>query len=253
VREERRIARTVDHVLATCTDEVFELARLGARARRISVVPCGVDLAAFGPDGPCAPRDRRPRIVCLGRLVPRKGVDDAVRALALLPAAELVVSGGPPAGGLRADPEARRLRALADALGVGNRVTLTGAVARDRIPALLRSADVVVCAPWYEPFGIVPLEAMACARPVVSSAVGGLVDTVVHERTGLHVPPRDPRALADAVARLLADPALARRLGEAGLRRARARYSWDRVATQTAEVYRRVAGRHPARRRAAAW
>jgi glycosyltransferase involved in cell wall biosynthesis len=103
--------------------------------------------------------------------------------------------------------------------------------------AILRSADAVVCAPWYEPFGIVPLEAMACGVPVVAAAVGGLRDTVLDRKTGLHVPPRDPTAIAAAVAALLTDPGLRRALGAAGEARARTRYSWDRVAAETERAY----------------
>ena len=112
-----------------------------------------------------------------------------------------------------------------------------GPVTRAELPALLRSADVVVCAPWYEPFGIVPLEAMACGRAVVATAVGGLTDTVVDGVTGRHVPPRQPRALATALAELLRSPALIEAYGAAGRDRALSRYSWNRIAAATAEVY----------------
>jgi D-inositol-3-phosphate glycosyltransferase len=122
-------------------------------------------------------------------------------------------------------------------LGVGDRTTMRGRVSRDAVPALLRSADVVVSTPWYEPFGIVPLEAMACGVPVVVSAVGGLVDTVVDGVTGLHVPPRDPAALAAALSALVADPARRDALGAAAARRARRRYGWDRVAAATLAAY----------------
>ena len=91
--------------------------------------------------------------------------------------------------------------------------------------------------PWYEPFGIVPLEAMACGVPVVASAVGGLVDTVVDGVNGVHVPPRRPGLVAAAVAGLLADPERRAALGAAGARRARRRYGWDRIARSTLEVY----------------
>src|SRR4029450_4465421 len=95
-------------------------------------------------------------------------------------------------------------------------------VARSDVPALLRSADLVACVPWYEPFGIVALEAMACGIPVVGSAVGGLLDTVQHGRTGLLVPPRDPRAIAAAAARLVGNPSLRAHMGaEGGARGAR--------------------------------
>ncbi|WP_156671239.1 glycosyltransferase, partial [Mycobacterium sp. E1214] len=137
----------------------------------------------------------------------------------------------------------RRVRRAADdhQLGVGDRVRLLGAVTRDEMPALLRSADVVACTPWYEPFGIVPLEAMACGVPVVATAVGGIRDTVVDDVTGRLVPPKNPEALGAALAGLLADPQRRRAFGAAGRERARARYSWDRVAADTERVYEKVA------------
>jgi glycosyltransferase involved in cell wall biosynthesis len=109
------------------------------------------------------------------------------------------------------------------------------------MPALLRSADLVACVPWYEPFGIVPLEAMACGRPVVATAVGGQIDSVVDGLTGAHVPPRDPDALAAALRSLLDDPERRAALGAAGVKRVRRRYGFDRIAGATARVYARVA------------
>jgi type III pantothenate kinase len=127
--------------------------------------------------------------------------------------------------------------------GVVDRVGLLGRVSRDELPPLLRSLDVVVCAPWYEPFGIVPLEAMACGVPVVASAVGGMIDTVVDGVTGVHIPPRDPERLATALADLLADGPRRARMGAAGVRRARQLYDWDRVAAATLEVYEPLVAR----------
>jgi glycosyltransferase involved in cell wall biosynthesis len=243
---ETRIARSVDQIVATCTDEVFELLRLGADRRRITVVPCGVDLARFTPDGP-AEAARAPRLVAACRLVERKGIGDAVAALAEIPGAELHVAGGPDEAALDADPEARRLRALAREHGVADRLVLRGRVGRDEMPALLRSADLVLCVPWYEPFGIVPLEAMASGVPVVASAVGGQTDSVVHGVTGVHVPPRDPRALAAAVGALLADPERRAELGAAGARRAALRYGFSRIAASTRGVYARLLAQRDAR------
>jgi glycosyltransferase involved in cell wall biosynthesis len=248
---ERDIAARVDRIVATCSDEVFELARMGAPRRQISVVPCGVDLRRFTVEGDAEPREARPyRIVVASRLVERKGIDDVVRALAGVPGAELHVAGGPDAGELDGDPEARRLLALAEALGVGDRLRLRGRIGRDAMPALLRSADVVVCAPWYEPFGMVPLEAMACGIPVVATAVGGQIDSVVHGVTGVHVPPRDPAALAAALRDLLSAPARRVLYGHAGRERAVARFDFDRIAGSTLAVYREVAhaAAHSARR-----
>jgi D-inositol-3-phosphate glycosyltransferase len=242
IRLESALSRDVDHVIATCSDEVFELVRLGARRGSVSVIPCGVDLEHFTADGPSAPRGTRPRVLTLGRLVQRKGVDTVIRALRRVPHAELVVAGGPEPAALAADPEVRRLAAIAEREMVRDRVSFVGGVTRPDVPALLRSADLVACVPWYEPFGMVPLEAMACGVPVVASAVGGLVDTVVDGTTGALVSPRRADALAVTLRGLLADPVRLEGYGLAGSDRARARYSWQRVATDTEAVYRRVRG-----------
>ena len=237
---ERRIAQSCDQVIATCRDEAGELARAGVPSGQISVVPCGVDTSVFTPDGPAAPRNGRPRLLALGRLVERKGVATVIAALARLPDAELVVAGGPDHRDLGTSADYRLLREAARLHGLAERVIFTGSVAQADVPALIRSVDVVVCAPWYEPFGIVPLEAMACGIPVVASAVGGLTDSVVDQQTGRLVPARDPVALASVLSQLLADPAKRAALGAAGVERARRRYSWRRVAAQTEAVYLRL-------------
>ena len=226
--------------IATCSDERTELVRMGADPGRIAIVPCGVDLRHFRPDGWQAPRDRRSRLVAVGRLVPRKGLGTVIAALPALPDVELVIAGGPESARLAAEPEAVRLRDLAARLGVADRLQLFGAVSRADMPGLLRSADLVVAAPWYEPFGIVPLEAMACGVPVVASAVGGFIDTIVDGVTGRLVPPRRPDRLAEVVRELLADPAERARLGAAGAARANARYGWRRIGAETERVYQQV-------------
>jgi D-inositol-3-phosphate glycosyltransferase len=236
---EEMLARDTDWIAATCSDEAFELARLGARRDRVSVVPCGVDSNQFGPRGEHVPG----RLVSVGRLVPRKGFETAIAALRDLPDAELLIAGGPAPDALADDEHARSLREFASSMGVADRVRLLGAVSRTDMPALLGSAAAVVCTPWYEPFGIVPLEAMACGVPVVAAAVGGLTDTVVDGVTGRLVPPRDPDTLAGTLRDLLANPAIRDRLGRAGRQRARKRYSWDRVAAETIRVYERAGAR----------
>jgi glycosyltransferase involved in cell wall biosynthesis len=243
---ERGLCAAVSHVVATCSDEVFELRRLGLARDRVSIVPCGVDTMVFTPRGPVAARTERPRLLVLGRLVERKGQEDAVRALADVPGAELVIVGGPASDELDADPEVRRLRAVAGSVGVADRLVFTGAVARPDVPGWIRSADVVLAVPWYEPFGITPLEAMACGRPVVATAVGGLVDTVADGVTGDLVPPRDPAALGTALAALLADDDRRAGYGVAGVERARSHYRWARVVADTEAVYRQVLAGHPA-------
>jgi len=241
-RMEQAIGRGVNHVVATCSDEVVELLRMGVRRSAMSIISCGVDTANFSLDGPVAPRGTAPRLLCVGRLVERKGIDTAIRALRRIPRAELLVAGGPDKAQLGQDREAQRLLALAAEEGVADRVRLLGRVDRDALPALLRSADVLVTVPTYEPFGIVPLEAMACGVAVVASSVGGLLDTVVDGTTGALVPPGRPDVLADVLRRLLADPVRLQGFGLAGSDRVHARYTWERVAFDTESVYGAVRG-----------
>ncbi|TQJ90910.1 glycosyltransferase [Streptomyces sp. SLBN-31] len=241
---ERQIAHTCERILATCTDEVQELAAMGVSSSRVSVVPCGVDADHFHPgaDTADAPaREQRHRLLACGRLVPRKGYDQAIRALTRIPDTELLIAGGPPSDRLNTEPEARRLLKLAEEQGVADRVRLLGAVEPRRMPALMAGADLVLCTPVYEPFGIVPLEAMACGTPVVATAVGGHRDTVADRRTGRLVPPGDAPAIADAARDLLGHERRRRRFAAAGRERVLARYTWRRVADGAEQVYRQTA------------
>jgi glycosyltransferase involved in cell wall biosynthesis len=178
--------------------------------------------------------------------VPRKGVDTVIQGVAMLRNshgvdAELLVVGGDhdrPHG--RDNPEMARLRALACQLGIGEQVRFTGQKARDELRDYYGAANVFVTTPWYEPFGITPVEAMACARPVVGSEVGGIKSTVLDGATGFLIPSRDPQAVADRLAALHRDPALAARMGDEGLRRAYQHYTWRTVAQQAATIYAAV-------------
>ena len=249
---ERELAREADLVIATCRDEVAELRAAGSPPRRVQVVPCGVDTARFErPGGRELVGPRRPgcrtRLLSVGRLVPRKGVEAAVRALELLPDAELVIAGGPAAHDLDGDHEAVRLQKIAVELGISDRVRLVGRVSPDDLPDLLAGSDALLATPWYEPFGIAVLEAMAAGLPVVASAVGGMLDTVRDGVTGRLVPVDaagrvDPAELAGAVRSVVDDPATARRMGEAGRQVARDRYDWRRVAASTESAYELLLG-----------
>jgi D-inositol-3-phosphate glycosyltransferase len=240
LRIEQRLVTDTDAVIATCSEELRELVELGADPDRVHVVPCGVDLEVFHPSGHCSPRTDRPRLVAVSRMVPRKGLDDAIRALRWLPGVELVIAGGPPAHQLAGDPEYQRLSALAAGIGVTDRVEFKGGLSRLAVASLLRSADAVLCLPWYEPFGIVPLEAMACGVPVIGTAVGGLLDTVVEGATGSLVPPRRPDLVAAAAAELLADRTRRELMGRTAARRVAASYGWPAVARGTLRAYSRV-------------
>jgi D-inositol-3-phosphate glycosyltransferase len=251
IRVEVAVAGATDRIVATATEEVRELALLGVPTSKVSVVPCGVDLEHFTPApttdvSPSIPkRSCRYRLLSVGRLVPRKGYEIMIEALTWLPETEFLIAGGG-SGDATAEPEHDRLVAVAERLGVADRVQLVGQIARADMPALLRSADLVVCSPWYEPFGIVPLEAMACGVPVVASAVGGMLDTVVDGVTGMLVTPRDPVALAEVVGPLLEAPSRRAEFAQAGLDRVHSCYSWDRVAADTAAVYQQTVRRQDA-------
>jgi D-inositol-3-phosphate glycosyltransferase len=240
---ERVLGRQADAVVAQCSDEMEELVNLGVPRERISLVPSGVDADHFTPHGYAMPRGEAGRILCVGRLVERKGYADVIRALPAVPGAECVVVGGPPAGQLDADPVARKLRTLAEAGGVGDRFHLVGGVSRPDLPAWYRSADVLACPAWYEPFGLTPLEAMACGIPVVAYAVGGFTDTVVDGVTGHLVPPRDHHSLATTLRRLLKEPSRRMAYATAAVDRARSCYSWRRTADQLTRLYARLSER----------
>jgi glycosyltransferase involved in cell wall biosynthesis len=236
ISAEQVVARRADRIVATSEEELVELVRRGAPRRAVTVVPTGVDLAAFSADGPAAARGERPRLLTVAGAPPADGVGDVIAAAAAVPAAELLVVGG----------TARD--------GAADRVRVVDAAAGEDLPALLRSADVVVCAPWREALGTLALQAMACGRAVVATAVGGLRDAVVPGVTGLQVPPRDPARLAHALRGMLADRAMPMAYGIAGRDRVESRYGWPRIVEATVAVYRQVldgrgAGRPAARGR----
>jgi D-inositol-3-phosphate glycosyltransferase len=238
VSYERQLGRVVDRIVVQCQDEIRELMLLGVPRSRMTLVPSGVNTDRFRPDGPSEPRSGQPRILSVGRLVERKGFEDLIRAMPSVPRAELVIVGGRPED----EPYAARLREIAARVRVAERVHLAGSVSTEDMPRWYRSADVLAATPWYEPFGLTPLEAMACGVPVVGSAVGGLVDTVVDGVTGDLVPARNSRLLGSALRRLLGDDMRRCSYAAAAVDRAAQSYSWRRVATQLTAVYADLAG-----------
>ena len=258
---ERQLVAEADCIVAECPQDRADLVRLyGADERRMVMVPCGFDPAEFSPMDRSRARlelglDPGEFVVLqLGRMVPRKGVDNVIRSIAHLPpdvpARVLVVGGESEEPDERATPEIGRLRAIARELGVKSRVSFAGRRQRADLRRYYCAADVFVTTPWYEPFGITPLEAMACGTPVIGSAVGGIQYSVVQGVTGYLVPARDPAALAERLAWLHRNPELARALGRAGIRRARSLFTWERVAGQLGQVLQTL--RHTERRRQSA-
>jgi glycosyltransferase involved in cell wall biosynthesis len=203
----RPILRRARAVIAVSEALAADARRLGAR--EVHVVPNGVEIPAeVGEEAD------PPEVLFVGRLSPEKGIEDLVAAADGL---NLVVLGDGP---LRAR--------VPGALGF---------VSREELARRYDRAAVVVCPSRREGFGLACAEAMAHGRPVVASAVGGLQDLVADGETGILVPPRDPRALREALERLLADPELRRRLGAAGRERVGAICGWDRVVDETIAAY----------------
>ena len=211
-----------------------------------ALAPVDVEVIPYTFELP-APGERKPRadsgfeILTVGRLVERKGVVHLVDALALLPPAidaRLVVVGD--------GPEAARIRARAEERGAADRVELRGRQPDDALRAAYASADVFVLPAIVdargdtEGLGVVLLEAMNFGLPVIGSAAGGIVDIVIDGETGLLVPPADARSLARAIERLARDRELSSRLGEAGRRFVRERFSWSAIVERWLSVYRRV-------------
>ncbi len=253
LRIEDSLMRHADRIIAECPQDRQDMVHLyGAPAERIVIVPCGFDPQELWPVPARLARHRlglsaaKFIVLQLGRMVPRKGIDTVIHSLAVLrdrfgiDAALLVVGGDAVAQGESA--ELARLRALALQLGVAPHVTFAGRKARAELRYYYSAANVFVTTPWYEPFGITPVEAMACARPVIGAAVGGIKSTVTNGESGFLVPPRDPLAVAERIAALHADPALARAMGDEGLRRAYQYFTWRTVAHQAAAIYASVIG-----------
>jgi D-inositol-3-phosphate glycosyltransferase len=253
LRIEGNLMRNADRIIAECPQDQDDMERLyGALSSRIEIAPCGFDPQELWPVAADAARQQlglaqgKFIVLQLGRMVPRKGIDTVIDSVALLRRrhgidAELLVVGGD-AGrpGAPDSAEMARLRALAAQLGVGEQVRFTGQKPRSELRYYYSAADVFVTTPWYEPFGITPVEAMACARPVIGAEVGGIKSTVIDGETGYLVPSRDPQAVAERLATLHRNPALARSMGEAGLRRAYQYYTWRTVAEQAAAIYAAV-------------
>ena len=252
---EERCIQQADHVIAECPQDEEDLIKhYDADAARITVIPGGVDPGDFWPMDKRLARvalgfpHEQPIVLQLGRMVPRKGVDTVIRGLARLRRdhgvqARLVIVGG---NGDEPDPvatpEIGRLREVVAEERVKRSVTFTGRRRHDQLPLYYSAADVFVTTPWYEPFGITPLEAMACGTPVIGSNVGGIKFTVRDGETGYLVAPRDPDAVAERLAHLYRHPRVREVLGRNGVRRANDMFSWRVVASSLASLYEKVVG-----------
>jgi glycosyltransferase involved in cell wall biosynthesis len=252
---ERRLVQEIDRVIVTCPAEEHILLRdYEADRARLSMIPLAVDIERFRPMSRAAARHRieaaippeGPLVVYVGRMLPRKDIRNVVRALALLnrdqpagtaPVHLMVVGGDGRSPDPAATPEIGELCRLADDLGVRPFVHFTGKRQQEELRAYYAAGDVVVTTPWYEPFGLTPLEAMACGRPVIGSAVGGITFTIRDGETGLLVPPRDPAALAARLRDLLHDDVRRAQMGRLARQRVERNFTWPAIARRTADLY----------------
>ncbi|MGH7384258.1 MAG: glycosyltransferase, partial [Candidatus Rokuibacteriota bacterium] len=250
IDEEARIVAEADRIVAA---NVVERAHLvwyyRARSERVAVIPCGVDTDLFQPMDPAKAKDLLelppdPMLLYVGRLQPIKGLDTLLEAMAAVPeTAYLLIVGGEqdePDGG-----HGVALRARVAELGLDKRVRFLRAQPQRRLRLFYAAADATVMPSYYESFGMVALEAMACGSPVVGSRVGGLTTTIQDGVTGRLVPEGDPAALAAAITPLLGS-AEGRRLGQQASRWA-AEHRWPCVAEAVCRLYselRPAAERH---------
>lgn len=262
IEVEREIAAQADLLIASTEDERADLVRLyGAEPDRVAVVPPGVDLSMFQPINRDDARRKvgygRGRLLLfVGRLERLKGVEVAIRALALLrdrahDDVRLLILGEDSRDGEESEKD--RLKSIANAAGVRDRVDFLGSVAHHELPFFYSAADVCVMPSYSESFGLVGLEAQACGTPVVGSGVTGLRSVVRDEVSGYLVDSHDAAAYAERIGRLLDNPELARQMGRSGRLLAQ-RFSWSRTAdrlqalfdrvTETAQVRVQASARH---------
>ncbi len=252
IQIEKQIVQNADAVIAECPQDKTDLIEYyNTPVEKISIIPCGFSAKEFYPvnrEIACTllglQTDEK-ILLQLGRMVPRKGVDNVVRALGRLKdsgvAYRLVVVGGETDDpDPMACPEIARLQRIAKEEGVENKVTFVGRKNRDILKYYYCAADVFISTPWYEPFGITPLESMACGTPVIGSNVGGIKYSVLDGKTGFLVPPNDPVALASKVHLLISDPALLLQMKKASKQRVKENFTWQKVAALVADLYQHI-------------
>jgi D-inositol-3-phosphate glycosyltransferase len=252
---EEDVMAQADAIIAECPQDRADLADLyHAATGKIVVIPCGFDPQEIAPVDRAEARARLGLptgawiVLQLGWMVPRKGVDTVIRGVAALARdynirAELVIVGGESDQPLaEVTPEIGRLSDIARAEGVANQLRFTGRKRRWELKYYYSAADVFVTTPWYEPFGITPVEAMACGIPVIGARVGGIKSTVVDGKTGFLIDAHDHRSLARRLAHLHCNPDLCRLFGRRGERRVNSLYTWRRVAISIAALYEGLTG-----------
>ena len=247
--EKRVIQRATRLIVATEAEKAQLQWLYKADLHKMTIIPPGVDVSHFYP----IPQDEARQFIGLspdqrmvlfvGRIEPLKGVDTLLRAMSCLkfqsvlhPVYLAIIGGEPDADPDEMTAEMARLQKLCDDLAMGQTVIFLGKRAQDTLPYYYSAAEVLVMPSFYESFGMVALEAMACGTPVIASQVGGLAFLVRDGETGYHVPEGDPSALCDKLTLLLSDRGLRERMGKCAAEYAQG-YRWEKIAVQIVSVY----------------
>lgn len=258
---EKDILLSAERIVATSPQEQEHMRSWVSSEGQIDIIPCGTDIERFGRIDKAAARaelknksqgvsdglkfDPEEKIIMyVGRFDRRKGIETLVRTVRNSkffdsPNLKLLIAGGSRPG--QSDGKEReRIEKIVDELGMRHITFFPGRLSQEDLPLYYAAADVCVVPSHYEPFGLVAIEAMASATPVVASDVGGLQFTVVPEETGLLAPPEDAEAFGTAIDRIIADSQWRDKLGQAGRKRVETKFSWDGVAHQLSELYTEV-------------
>ena len=244
---EAEVMASADRIIAFSPHERDAMARLyGADAAKVSLVPCGVDLSVFRPLDQKAVRDRlglngEKILLYVGRVEPLKGLDLLVETAAQMDSEDgvrVIVVGADVNG----DREMDRVKLLAKERDLEGQIDFVGQVDHKELPLYYNAADVCVVPSYYESFGLVALESMACGTPVVATRVGGLSTIIQHGRTGYLKPWRCPDAFANSVEMIISSDGLQQSMGTAARKHAEG-MGWDTIASMTWDEYTILTGR----------
>jgi glycosyltransferase involved in cell wall biosynthesis len=249
---EEEAVKDAGQIIAECPQDREDLINYyNADPEKITIVPCGFSSEEFYPVDKTLARtildihaDEKV-ILQLGRMVPRKGVDTVIRSLSQIksssePVRLIIVGGETETPDLEFNPELARLQKIAEEEGVADLVKFVGRKNRIILKYFYSAADIFITTPWYEPFGITPLEAMACGTPVIGSNVGGIKYSIAENKTGFLVPPNDAPALASRISQLISDNRLLHTMKKNAVKRVNALFTWAKVSESIIHVYERL-------------
>lgn len=249
---EKMVVKDADMIIAECPQDKEDLIyHYSANPLKISIAPCGFNPKEFHIIDKKVARQKlqlhanETILLQLGRMVPRKGVDNVICSLSKLNGSLkhtrlLIVGGESDEPDERLTPEIGRLKKIAEEEGVASHVTFTGRRGRDVLKYFYAAADIFITTPWYEPFGITPLEAMACGTPVIGANVGGIKYSVEDGRTGFLIPPKDPQALAQKIELLINNTQMLSAMKVNAVKHVHKFFTWANVANIVSNIYEKV-------------